>query len=265
MTPGGPMRTQLYSALALACLLAGTLSAADDPFCGKWKLNQGKSKIAGEQMKIQDLGGNKYKITFGDISDTILADGSDQPVHFGRTTAITPEGAKEWKMVDKKDGKVTSSMTHTLSEDGNTQTIKGTNYRPDGSTSDFAVNLKRVGSGSGWTGTWESTDVKIGSPDEWEIEPYEAGGLTFNTPQYHDTLSMKFDGNDYEEKGPNVAPGSTSSGKRVNDHTLDVTDKIKGKVMDHTRFEVSPDGKTLTLTIHEMGQPNAMTIVYDKV
>ncbi len=217
-----------------------------------------KSKFAGEQSKIEDLGGNKYKWTSGDVSDTITADGTDQPVHFGRTISIAPDGPNDWKMVIKKDGKVLSSMTHTLSDGGKTQTIKGTETKPDGTTSDFNVMLKKVSGGSSWAGTWESTDVKFTSPDEWEIAPYEGDGLTFNTPAYQDSISMKFDGKDYEEKGPNVAPGSTSSGKRVNPHTLDVTDKVRGQVMDHTKFEVSPDGKTLTLTIHETGQPKAV-------
>jgi hypothetical protein len=258
--------TRIHSSLALVCLLAGTLcAAADDPFCGKWKLNQEKSKITGEQMKIEDLGGNKYKWTFGNVSDTVTADGTDQPIHFGSTMALTPEGDKSLKMVIKKDGKVTSSMTHTLSDDGNTQTIKGTNTRPDGTTSDFESVDKRVGGGSGWSGTWESTDVKFTSPVNWEIKPYGAHGLTFYDASYDNTLSMNFDGKDYTEKGPRVAAGSTSSGKRVDAHTLEMTDKIKGEVMDHTKFEVSPDGKTLTLTIHETGQPNALTIVYDKM
>jgi hypothetical protein len=260
------MSKHVYSSsLLLVCLVTGALWAADDPFCGKWKLNQEKSKIAGEQLKIEDLGSSKYKLTFGNVSDTITADGTDQPGHFGRTTSITPEGSNTWKMLIKKDGKVISSMTHTLSGDGRTQTVKGTDYKPEGSTSDYSVDLKRVGSGSGWAGTWESTDVKISSPDEWNIEPYDGDGLTFNTPAYRDTLSMKFDGKDYEEKGPNVAPGSTSSGKRVDPHTLEVTDKVKGEVMDHTKFQVSQDGKTLMLTIRETGQPNALTIVYDKM
>jgi hypothetical protein len=224
-----------------------------------------KRKFAREQTKIEDLGGNKYKSISGNVSDMITADGNDQPVHFGRTISITPEGANNWKMVIKKDGKILSSMTHTLSEDGKTQTIKGTETKPDGTTSDFNVVSKRVGSGSGWGGTWESTDVKFSSPDEWDIEAYDGDGLTFNTPAYPDTVSMKFDGKDYEEKGPNVAPGSMSAGKRVSAHTLDVTDKVKGEVMDHTKFEVSQDGKTLTLTIRETDQPKALTIVYDKM
>lgn len=259
------MLTRISSAMALTFLIAGTLSAADDPFCGKWKLDQGKSKIAGEQMKIEDLGDNKYKFTFGNESDTVAADGTDQPVHYGRTTSITKEDPTTWKMVIKKDGKVIDSMTHLLSDDGNTQTIKGTNSKPDGTTSDYEVVDKRVGSGSGFAGTWESTEVKINSPDEWRIEPYGARGLTFATPAYHDTLSMNFDGKDYTEKGPNVPHGSTSSGKRVDANTLEITDKIEGRMMDHSRFEVSPDGKTLTLTIRETGQPNAVTIVYDKM
>lgn len=256
---------RFYLSLALACLLVGTLSASDDPFCGKWKLNMEKSKFTGEEVKIQDLGSNKYKWTVGNVSDTITYDGTDQPVHFGRTISMAPEGPNNWKMVIKKDGRVISSMTHTISNDGKTQTIKGTETKPDGTTSDFDVVWKRVGGGSGWGGTWESMDVKFTSPDELQIEAYEGDGLTFFTPAYQDKLSMKFDGKDYEEKGPNVAPDSVSSGKRVNAHTLDVTDKVKGQVMDHTKYEVSPDGKTLTLTIRETGQPKALTIVYDKI
>jgi hypothetical protein len=256
---------RFYFSLALACLAAGTLWAGDDPFCGKWKLNMKKSQFSGEQIKIQDLGGNKYKWTAGDRSDTITYDGTDQPSHFGRTVSVAPEGANNWKMVIKKDGRIISSMTHTISDDGKTQTIKGTDTKPDGTTSDFNVVWKRLGSGSGWAGTWEESDVKFTSPDEWDIEAYDGDGLTFNTPALQDVLSMKFDGKDYEEKGPDVAPGSASSGKRVNARTLEVTDKVKGQVMDHTKYEVSQDGKTLTLTTQETGQPKALTFVYDKI
>ena len=254
-----------YSSLALACLLASTLWAADDPFLGKWKLNMEKSKFTGEQTKIEDLGGNKYKWTSGNVTNTYTADGSDQPTQFGNTVAITPVDANNWKMVIKKDGRVLTSMTHTLSADGKTQTIKGTGNKPDGTTDDFAVTMKKVSGGSGWGGTWEDTDVKFTSPDEWDIQAYEGDGLTFHTAAYKDTLSMKFDGKDYEEKGPNVAPGSMSSGKRVNPHTVELTDKVKGEVMDQMKFEVSPDGKMLTVTVQGTGQSNAQTYVYNKM
>lgn len=258
------MKKAIY-ALAIAIVIAGAVSAADDPFCGKWKLNKEKSKVTGEQMKIQDLGNNQLKFTRGATSDTVKTDGSDQPVHYGYTMSITPDGQNSFKMVIKKDGKVISSMTHSLSEDGNTQTIKGTDYRPDGSTSDFDVVDKRVGGGTGWTGTWQSTKVDFNSPDELEIDPNGANGLTFKVPAYKDTLSLKFDGKDYPEEGPTVAAGSTASAKRVDARQFEMTDKVKGKVMDHSNAQVSPDGNTLTLTVHETGQPNPQTYVYDKM
>ena len=62
-----------------------------------------------------------------------------------------------------------------------------------------------------------------------------------------------------------MAAGSTSSGKRVNTHTLAVTDKVKGEVTDHATYKVSADGKTLTMTIQDAGQPKPMMIVYDKM
>src|SRR5215467_4087898 len=251
--------------VALACLLAGMLWASDDPFCGKWKLNVEKSNFAGEQIKIQHLSGNEYKWGSGGGSDTVSNDGTYQTVRFGRTISMFPEGTNRWRRVIKKDGRVISSMTHTLSADGKMQTIQGTETKPDGTTSDFTAVWKKVSGGRGWAGTWETTDLKFSSPDEYDVEPYEGDGLTFNTPAYRDVLSMKFDGKDYEEKGPNVAPGSASSGKRVNAHTLELTNKVKGEVMDHTKFEVSPDGKMLTLTIRETGQPKTLTVVYDKL
>lgn len=250
---------------AFAFLVTATLWAADDPFVGKWKLNKEKSHFTGEQTKIEALGGNKYKWTNGNDSDIITFDGTDQQMKHGHTLSMAPEGPNSWKMVIKKDGRVLSTMTHTVSDDGKTQTIKGTSTRPDGSTSDFDVKLKRISGGPGIAGTWEDVDVKFTGPSEWEVTPYEENGLTFNNRAQQDTTSMKFDGKDYEEKGPNVVAGSTSSGKRVDAHTLEIVDKVKGEVTDHTTFKTSPDGKTLTLTIHDAGQPKPLTIVYDKM
>src|ERR1035441_4302901 len=114
------MSPRTLSTLALAAFSAAALSAATDPFVGTWRLNPAKSKFSGEQIKIDDLGQNRYKIIGGVDSDTITADGTDQPVHYGRTEAITKQGANVWKIVVKKDGKVLSTGTWTLSGDGQT-------------------------------------------------------------------------------------------------------------------------------------------------
>lgn len=39
----------------------------------------------------------------------------------------------------------------------------------------------------------------------------------------------------------------------------------KREVRDHTKFQVAPDGKTLTLTVHETGQPHGHELFYDRM
>ncbi len=250
--------------MLVSLVLAAGLSAATDPFVGTWKLDPAKSKFTGEQMKIEDLGQNRYKLTGGMDSDTLIADGTDQPVHYGRTESITRHGANSWTVVTKKDGKVLSTATWTLSPDGKSMTVNGTTNKPNNTTGDFNLATKRVGAGSGFAGTWESTQVKISSPDEFVIAAWQGDGLSFTAPAYQDVINMKFDGREYPETGPNVAPGSTTSGKRVNANTLELTDKIKDKVADTATYQVSADGKTLTMTIKETGQPNPVIAVYEK-
>jgi len=75
---------------------------------------------------------------------------------------------------------------------------------------------------------------------------------------------MKFDGKDYRVVGPNVPPDAVSSGRRVNERTLEMTDKIKGKVMETRQTELSPDLKTLTMTVQPVGQSEPNILVFDR-
>ena len=60
---------------------------------------------------------------------------------------------------------------------------------------------------------------------------------------------MKFDGKDYPVKDANTPSGAMSSARRVNASTLEFTEKRNGKVIDTQHIQLSPDGKTLTMTI----------------
>ena len=102
------MRPQQTLILIGTALLAGaSLFAADDPFCGTWKLNAEKSQMTGQREEIKDLGGNKYEFKFGDVTQSIVLDGADHPNKFGGTWAIKPDGTDKWTETDKHDGKVT--------------------------------------------------------------------------------------------------------------------------------------------------------------
>ncbi len=253
-----------FQFLLVACLATSTLSAADDSFVGKWKLNPSKSTLT-DLMKVEAAGANKYALIFsGTEGETILADGTDQPGLFGTTLSVTIVGTGTWKVVRKKDGRTLLTGIWKLSEDGMTLTDHYTENHPDGSTFSLDYVYKRTAGSSGFPGTWESTSEKVNSVYEFDIQPWEGDGLSFMTPAEHETQNMKFDGKDYPEQGPNVLAGSASSGHRINENTLEISNKIKDKVMSTRQMTLSPDHKTLTVTVYPAGQTIPNILVFDR-
>jgi len=107
----------------------------------------------------------------------------------------------------------------------------------------------------------------VNSVVEFQIESYQADGLTFLTPAAHHTLNLRFDGKDYPSVGPDVPADSAYSARRLNERTLEITDKIKGKVTDITdtqQIELSPDFKTLTQTMHPADQGTPNILVFER-
>ncbi len=245
-------------------LLTGTLWAATNPFAGTWKLNPGKSKLT-DQMKVEEAGPNKYTFIFSaDNAETITADGTDQPGIFGSTFAVTVQSDHQWKVVRKKGGNLMISAIWDLSSDGNTLTDNFTGYRADGSTSNLLYKYARTAGTSGFAGTWESVEEQVKSAYEMRVETYDESGLSFINPAQKSTKNIKFDGKDYPGQGPNLPAGYATSGRRLTDSTVELTDKINGKVLDTQQVEVSPDGKTLTITTHIPGQNKPNIQVFDR-
>jgi hypothetical protein len=59
--------------------------------------------------------------------------------------------------------------------------------------------------------------------------------------------------------------GSAYSGRRVNERSLEITEKSKGKITGTRQIELSPDLKTLTVTVRLAGQNRPKSfLVYDR-
>src|SRR6267143_6804526 len=259
------MLSRIFQLLLVACLVTGTSRAANDPFVGKWKVNPSKSKPT-DQMKVEVAGANRYTITFAPgAAHTVVANGSDQPGLSGTTFTITVEGPNNWKVIRKKGGRTLLTANWTLSGDGKTLTDAYTEYEDDGSILNFHYVYERTAGSSGFPGTWGSVSEGVNAVIELQVQPYEGDGLSFNSRAAQVTKNMKFDGNDYPDLGPNVAPDSTSSGRRVNKHTLEITDKLQGKITDTRQIELSKDLKTLTMTVRLVGQSKPSDVlVFDR-
>lgn len=254
--------------LCFGCLIISTSRAADEPFIGKWKLNLSKSKLA-DQMTIAPAGANRYTLTFAGAgeTETLVADGTDQPGIQGTTISIAVEAPDDWKIVRKSGGRVMLTAIWKLSEDGKTLTDTFISNQPDGSTSRVDLAYKRAegsASSSGIPGTWETTEEKPESAYDIEIRPYEGDGLSFINPGGAPATNVKFDGKDYPSAGAGPAAVSATSARHRGDGSIELTKKLKGRIVGTREITVSPDRKTLTMTMHILDQRLPNVLVFDR-
>ena len=252
-----------FSFAVAACVMTCAAWAANAPFVGEWKLNASKSKLA-DQMKVESVGGNKYAFDFGVGSETVAADGTDQPGYGGTTLAVTVEGPDSWKVVRKKDGHVLLTANWKLAKDGSALSDDFTSFAPDGSASNVKYVYERTTETSGFVGTWESTNQRVNFALVIEIQPFEGDGLSLISPTADKPKNLSFDGKDYPDLGSNASPGSTYSARRVSERTLELTDKLNGKIVDARQYMLSSDLKTLTLTIHKTGMRAPTVLVFER-
>jgi len=271
------MSNATFALLLVAGVFTSSVWTANDPFVGKWKVNPSRSKLT-DEMKVEAMGANKYTFTFGPGQvDTIVADGSDQPALLGTTLSVTVEGPNNWKVVRKMKGRTLLTAYWTLSEDGKTLNDAFTQYLPDGTTL-FSQPLpdgstlflpyvyERTMGNSGFPGTWDSESAKAKAGVELEIQPYEGDGLSFKRSDEEMAKRIKFDGKDYPDLDLNGRDKDTAySGRRVNERSLEITEKSKSKITGTRQIELSRDLKTLTVTVRLVGQSGPQSIlVYDR-
>ena len=241
---------------------AAGMSASNDPFVGRWKLNPSRSH-ASDEMKVSIAGENKFAFDLGGGHlETIVLDGSDQAGEFGTTLAVSVEGANRWRVVRKNGGHMMIDATWELSADGNTLTDHFGFVQPDGSLKRTDYIYKRTAGHAGFAGTWEDTTPPTAF--EMQIESYEGSGLSFVNVGQKTTKSLKFDGKEYPVQGGNLPPGFVSSGHRLSARTLQLAEKIAGKPLDTQQAEVSADSKTLTMTMIPAGKDRPRIYVFER-
>ena len=267
------VKRKLHVLLTLAFLspiLQGVPNDFPTAFLGKWKLDPSHSRLT-DQMRVEPAGANTFKLIFsGDNVETVVADGTDQPGLYDSTIAIIVGDSHNWKVVRKTKGRTTIVGLWQLSEDGRTLTDNFTGYHENGTTSNLHYIYQRIagsataGEVSGFAGTWESTTEDVNSSYEIEIHLFQTDGLSFTNSAAQITQSLQFDGQNYPGSGANLPAGYASSGRRVNDHTVERADKIKDNVLYTQQIEVSADGKILTMTVHAPGRDKPDVMVFDR-
>jgi hypothetical protein len=249
--------------LLLSYLTTFALVGAADPFVGEWRLDRSRSILI-DQMSVAAAGPNKYTLVLSVTgAETVVADGTDQPGLFGTAMSINVEAPNSWKVVRKKDGRTLLTGEWKLSEDGKILRDHYTEYGADGSAHSTDYVYTRTAGSSGFIGTWENTSEPP-SAFEVRIQRWKNDGLSFVPGNAHKTQNLRFDGKDYPETGSDVLSGSTSSGRRLNERALEITEKIDGRATNRRRITLSPDLRTLTMAVYPTGRSKPNILVFDR-
>ena len=127
------------------------------------------------------------------------------------------------------------------------------------------------------TGTWKLNEAKSkispGAAKNTSVAVVAAGdsmkvtvdGVDAKGKPAHNEWTGKFDGKAYPVTGDPAA--DTRAYKPIDDHTMALTEKKAGKVINTGRVVVSADGKKRTVTVNgtdPSGKKISTTFVYDK-
>jgi len=225
------------------------LMFAQSPFDGTWKTNMSQSKLS-QKPYIFSVNNGMYDCESCVPKINIKADGQDQSVTGQPYDMISVQAvdANSIHVITKKAGKPTSDSTRTLSADGKTLSISGTNYPPDGSQPvKYEVKYMRVAKGpagsNATSGSWRIQNVNedtAGLTTMWKVSGDE---VSMSTPTGENWMA-KFGGGESPVKG--LYTNETVSVKKLGPREIEVTYMRDGKLYIVDKVTVSADGKKLT-------------------
>ena len=239
----------LAGALLLTTVLGvPAIAIAQSPFDGTWKTNMSQAKFS-PKPNVFYLSQGWYHCVSCNPTFDAKADGTDQAVSGMSydTISVKEVDQNTLAFVAKKAGKVDFEQTRSVSADGKALTVKTTSHPMNSDQTVTAESTaKRVGikpSGVHATsGEWQIS--KVSQSDNGLLTTYKSNGdeLTMSTPT-GESFTAKFDGQDYPVKGAYTY--DTVSLKKVDDHTIEETDKRGGKVVEVSKMVVT--GKTMKI------------------
>jgi hypothetical protein len=253
------LRFAVIAALSCAALTA----MAENPFVGTWKIDYSQSKITGGTVTFTPEAAGKVRLTEGGQSYSFKADGSDATNPFGETVQWKQMDDHNWKSFTKEGSEVVTD-TWTLGSEGKTLDVATTGTRPNGDAINESESFTRVTPGKGFYGKWKSTKVSNNSPTTRQFDANGNNGIIWNIPEIKASVTLKFDGKDVAPIGPTVPDGLTVAVTKIGPRSIEMTEKMKGKVVFKGRLTVSADGKTLTQVGGAPGVNEPEKLVYQK-
>jgi hypothetical protein len=257
---------QLF-AYTLFLLWAPASLLAQSPFDGTWHTNIDQAKLSAKPY-VYSLNKGMYSCSSCNPKIDVKADGQDQSVtgQTYDTISVHEVDPKSIAVTTKKGGKTVAETSRTVSDDGNTMTVKTTAH-PENSdqTVSQEVTFTRVGKApagaNGTSGSWRINKITTSENGLTTTYTSSADGLSMSTPTGV-SYTAKLDGKDYPVKGSYTF--NSVSLKRVDDRTIEETDKRDGKIVGIYKMSIAPDGKKMTVVATSKVTGRTSTYVAEK-
>lgn len=244
---------QLRNAVLAGLAAAVLMMAADAGYFGKWKIDAAKSDFGDTSFTLSQTSSGDLRYSADGQTYTFKVDGRDYPAMFGGTAAWKSIDANTLEVTNKLNGKLLTTDTYSLSNDGRSLTVNSKGTKPTGGPIDDTTTFQRAAGVKGqpspmlrFEGKWKTKNFKSSAPDVLEFSAAGADGMTFAIIDQKAVCNLKFDGKDYPASGPTMPPGVTVAVKKAWTNGFEMTVKMNGKTLYQSSYSASNDGKTLT-------------------
>jgi hypothetical protein len=198
----------------------------------------------------------------------IKADGQEHPVTgspYADSGIVMMPDNNSVELTGKKGGQVAYHITMMVAADGKTLNRKVEAHTTGDQMVTYSSVYERVGEpragANAVAGAWKRQKLVASENGLTFSYMFTGDGLNYKASD-GEAYSAKFDGKDYPYTGDPAT--TTVSLKKIDDNTIEETDKNNGKVMAVTRMSISPDGKSLTMVSQDKREGISNTFVADK-
>jgi hypothetical protein len=260
------MKRSILLALC-AALLTPALTFAQSAFIGTWKMDIKNNIQMPSKPYRYLLADGVYHCRSCAPAYSVKADGMDHKVTghpYYDTVSVTIVDEHTVDLTHKKAGKTVISATFKVASDGLSETYESTDSSDSsGAPVKMKADLSRIGTAPSGahavSGSWRAVKFEDLS-ENGLLTTYALDGDTLKMTQpTGQSFSAPLDGKDSPFLGD---PGQTSiSMKRIDDRTIDETDRRDGKVIGTSHLTLSADGRTMSVAWHDLLQGSSGSYV----
>ena len=262
------MRKLIQTGLSIALFMPAA-AAAQSPFDGTWKVDIENAQLP-TRPYVYVLKDGTYRCSSCLPPIEVKADGDDHKVAGNLShdsVSIKVINDRSITETDKKIGRTVSTETMTISPDGATMKVGfsdhgNANAQPVTGTAVVTRIAPGPAGSHAISGSWKMSKMEnVSENAEMITFRVEAGTLHMSNPTGQ-SYTAKLDGTEAPFNGD---PGQNIvSVKQIDKSTIEETDKLNGKVIGVQRFEITPDGKTIHATVHDMLRNTTVTGIATK-